>query len=795
MKISENWLREWANPALDSQQLAAVLTMAGLEIDSISPVAGAFDRVIVAEIIQTTRHPEADKLSLCDVNSGDGTIVKIVCGAQNVRAGLKVALAQIGATLPGGMVIKEARLRGELSQGMLCSASELGLMESSEGIIELDDDAIIGTDLRVYLGLDDAIFDIDLTPNRADCLSVIGVAREVAALTDASMLALAPVSVVPAIDAQQTVILQAPDACPHYCGRIIRHVNSQAITPLWMRERLRRSGIRCIHPIVDITNYVMLECGQPMHAFDANKLQGDVVVRYAQNDEQLTLLDGQEVILRDNVLVIADSHQPQAIAGVMGGIATAVDDTTVDIFLESAWFNPLAIAGIARSYGLFTDSSQRFERGVSLDLQLVALERATSLILEITGGKAGPINRVKENAHQLNHQSIVFNPAKVKQLTGVDISESVMIKTLTSLGMTVNQQNPLWDVTVPAHRFDLRMDVDLVEEIIRIYGYDNIKGDIMTAAVQAGNSHPSELLSTRLNHFFTARHYLETISYSFVDPQLQQALYPDSQAMEVLNPISSELSAMRVGMWSGLIASMIYNIHRQQTAIKFFEHGVVFAKLDNGAIEERECLAGLLVGDIGAMSWNEPRRKYDFYDAKGDLQALFSSLNCHHVSFESATHHALHPGKSAKIMIDGQLIGWCGVLHPRISDALDVQDDVILFELELAYLLPNKTKIPRYQSISKFPQIRRDLSLLVDNDITVAQLDKVIHEVVGHNWLKSFEVFDVYTGESIPVGKKSLAVALILQAADRTLVDAEINDVISAIITKLGDRFAITLRE
>jgi phenylalanyl-tRNA synthetase beta chain len=792
MKVSENWLREWVNPALDGQQLASLLTMAGLEVDAINPVAGQFDHVIVAHVINVQSHPQADKLSLCEINTGKNPLLKVVCGAQNVRPGLKVALAQVGATLPGGLLIKESQLRGELSQGMLCSAAELGLLDSAEGIIELDDDAPIGMDLRDYLSLNDQVLDIDLTPNRADCLSVIGVAREIAALTQLPLRAAPAESVVPEIDEQKNIQLQASEACPHYCGRIIRNINSQAVTPLWMRERLRRSGIRSIHPVVDVTNYVMLELGQPLHVFDLNKLKGDMIVRYSHDNEAIELLDGQQITLKENVLVIADSKSPLAIAGVMGGSVSAVDETTMDVFLESAYFNPVAIAGVARRYGLFTDSSQRFERGVSPELQMMALERASALLLEIAGGNAGPLTEVVDAKHLPRRNPVAFNPAKVKQLTGLDIDEATMKQMLQGLGMSVTKGDLYWEVTIPTHRFDLRLDVDLIEEIIRLYGYDKIPGDKMITTVQAGVINPYESLSLRLNHFFTARGYHETISYSFVDPELQDVLYPEAQPLTLLNPISSELSRMRVGIWSGLLASMIYNIHRQQMAIKFFENGVVF-ELSDGKIVEKACFGGLLTGESGAMSWNEGTRKYDFYDMKGDLQALFSSLQLNDVSFESSEHEALHPGKSARMLVDNQPIGWCGVLHPRITEALDLHEEVILFELKLEALL--STKAPRYQQISKFPQIRRDLSLLVDENITVSQLQNAVRATVNQNWLKSFDVFDVYTGESIPAGKKSLAVALTLQDDNRTLVDHEINEVISAIIKKLGDEFAITLRD
>lgn len=792
MKVSELWLREWVNPSVDGQQLAASLTMAGLEVDAVNPVAGVFDQVIVAQVTNTMPHPQADKLTLCEVNTGNGKPLKVVCGASNVRRGLKVALAQVGANLPGGMLIKESMLRGELSQGMLCSVAELGLADVSDGIMELDEDAPLGADLRTYLSLNDHVLDIDLTPNRADCFSVYGIAREVSALTKLPLKPMPKQVSQPIIDEVLTIKLQAPEACPQYSGRLIRGINSQARTPSWMSERLRRAGLRPIHPVVDVTNYVMLELGQPMHAFDVQTIKGNIIVRLSKADETLDLLDGQQVVLNDKVLVIADSEKPLAMAGVMGGAQSAVQEHTTDVFLESAYFNPLTVAGVARSYGLCSDSSQRFERGVDPGLQVLALERATALLLEIVGGKVGPVSFVSEPTCLPQKNLVLFNPEKVKKLTGLTLDEDEMAEILQSLGMIVEKSSPAWKVSVPTHRFDIRLDVDLVEEITRLYGYDKIVGDKIVTEVQAGTINPFEALAMRVSRLFTARGYHETINYSFVDPELQQALYPNEETMQLLNPISSELSQMRVGMWPGLLASMIYNIHRQQTAIKFFECGVIF-ELKGGSLQEYPCVAGLLTGEQGAMNWSEKSGKFDFYDLKGDLEALFASLHLSNIHFVSAEHPALHPGKSSAIMINGQQAGWCGVLHPRMADALDLHDEVILFELRLNSLF-NKTPL-RYQQISKFPQIRRDLSLLVDNEVSAAQIEALIRQAVSPDWLKAFDIFDVYTGDSIPEGKKSLAIALTLQDDNRTMIDSEINAIISAILKKLNEEFSIILRD
>lgn len=791
MKVSELWLREWITSSLTAPQLAALLTMAGLEVDSVNAVAGAFDGVIVARVESTLPHPKADRLTLCEINTGTGPLLNVVCGATNVRVGLKVALAQIGAQLPGGLTIKESKLRGETSQGMLCSAAELGLADYADGIMELEADAPIGVNLRDYLFLNDQVFDIDLTPNRADCFSVLGIAREVAALTQSSLKPLSQQACVPATDTKLAISLQAAQGCPQYCGRVIHNINPQASTPQWMKERLRRSGLRAIHPVVDVTNYVMLELGQPMHAFDYHAIKEGIIVRFAEDNERLTLLDGQQVALTEKILVIADHEKPLAMAGVMGGEDSAVQECTTDIFLESAFFNPLAITGVARNYGLCSDSSQRYERGVDPALQLQALERATALLLEIVGGVAGPISFESQPNQLPKANEILFNPLKVKQLTGLDVTEDQMTAMLCHLGMKVDHSKSLWQVKTPSYRFDLRLEVDLVEEIIRLYGYDKLLGERILSCMHAGKTHSFESLSMRIAQWFIARGYYETISYSFVDPGLQQVLYPDVPTMQLLNPISPELSQMRVGMWPGLIASMIYNIHRQQTAIKFFEQGVVF-NLQGETLREHPCIAGLLMGEVGSMNWSEQARKFDFYDVKGDLEFLFESLQLGPVCFVAAQHPALHPGKSARILIANQEVGWCGVLHPRVNDALDLSEEVVLFELNLLHLV--KQESTRYLPISKFPQIRRDLCLLMDNEISMAQVEKLVEQSIPQNWLKSFDVFDVYTGETIPAGKKSIAIALTLQDDKRTLIDTEINTIIDAILKKLEEELAIVLR-
>lgn len=791
MKVNEKWLRKWVDTTLDSQQLAERLTMAGLEVDSLHPVAGIFEQVVVAKVLSTVAHPQADRLTLCEIDAGLEAPLKVVCGAANVRSGLKVALAKIGAILPYGLKIKETKLRGELSQGMLCSNTELGLSETSEGILELDEDAPIGTDLRDYLFLDDKVFNIDLTPNRADCFSVLGIAREIAANTETSFKqpVISPVAVL-STDLK-AVHLQASDSCPYYSGRIISNINLQAKTPLWIRECLRRTGIRIIHPVVDILNYVMIELGQPLHAFDLAKVQGDIIVRFATPEEKLILLDNQHVQLNEKILVIADSTQALAIAGVIGGADSAVSENTCNIFLESAWFSPPVIAGVARQFGLFTEAAQRFERGVDPRLPILALERASALLVEHVGGIAGPCTIRSALDFPPILPIINFNPVKIKQLTGLDINPGLIEKIFKHLNLTIEVKEDIWEVIIPSYRFDLKEEVDLVEEVIRLYGYDRIPRQKMRATVQSQALPGKEILEGQLTDFFVVRGYQETISYSFVDPELHRVLYPHATSLKLLNPISSELSEMRLGMWPGLIASMVRNLHRQQTAIKFFELGTTFNK-NAQAIEETAAIGGLLTGDTGSLNWCESSRKFDFFDAKGDLEALFTQLSVEAV-FHASSHPALHEGKTAKIIINGQDAGWCGVLHPRFLDALDINQEVILFELDLSALGLQASL--KYEPISKYPLIRRDLSLLVEETFPVENIRAVIKKSMNPAWLKCMHIFDVYSGEIIPEGKKSIAVALILQDTQRTLVDSEINCAIDAIIKALADNYSITLRD
>ncbi|MDF1677883.1 MAG: phenylalanine--tRNA ligase subunit beta [Legionellaceae bacterium] len=793
MKVSESWLSEWVNTSLSTAELAEKLTMAGLEVDEVAPASGTFTHVSVAHVVETVPHPKADKLTICTVDVGEDLPVQIVCGASNVRANLKVALARPGADLPGDIHIEETSLRGELSQGMICSSSELGLEESAEGILELPDDAPIGRSLQDYLQLNDNILIVELTPNRADCFSMRGVAREVSALTNTPLQIPVVKPVATVTDSSVGAHILEQTACPGYALRLVQGINPSAETPLWMQERLRRCGIRPIHPAVDVTQYVMLEFGQPMHAFDAAKITGPIQVRLSQKGETLVLLDGQKVTFDAGVLLIADDNGPLAIAGVMGGEASAVTNDTADVLFESAFFEPHHIAGVARAHGLCTDASQRFERGVDPALHPEMIEHATALLLEITGGTPGPV--VWTHTHDyLPEKRITFKPARVATLTGLDVPEKQMQTLLEALGMEVmTQHSDAWRITVPSYRFDLSLEVDLVEEIARLYGYDALVPKTSSGVLRRGTLSAFQQISRRVSAYLSARGYHEIISYSFVDPTLQTAFCPDSATLSLLNPLSPELSEMRVSLWPGLIAALLHNVSRQQDEMRCFEMGVVF-DMQDGTLHERTSLAGLVMGERGALNWSETTREYDFYDMKGDVEALFAHLSLP-LRFVPETMQALHPGKSARLYLGERAIGWMGVLHPALAESFDVDAEVMLFEVALDAL--DSATRRRYQTISKYPRVRRDLSLLVDEAICASEIEAVTRNAIGKasHLLQSFDWFDQYTGEQVPAGKKSLAIALTFQDAARTLTEQDIAPLIESVMTALEEKLPIQVRD
>ena len=674
---------------------------------------------------------------------------------------------------------------------MLCSVEELGLDDKSSGIMELAEDAPLGMDLREYLRLDDNIFDIDLTPNRADCFSMLGVAREIATKNNLQLHTPVIEDTVESIQDALSISIHEQESCPKYAGRIIRGINAHAHTPVWMQEKLRKAGIRILHPVVDILNFVMIELGQPMHAFDLNVIKGAIQVRSAHKSEKLTLLNGQDVDLQEDCLVIADDENALALAGIMGGESSAVNDDTTDIFLESAYFTPAKIANKARRFGLSSDASQRYERGVDPELVEKAMRRATSLIVEIVGGQVGPISKQLSVKNIPTPSPILFAPSKVKKLIGIDIPESEMQTTLQNLGMQVAKQDDTWHVTPPTYRFDMNLEVDLVEEVTRVYGFDKIAANMPKAEAKAGRVSEYEQAAMSAAEHFANRGYRETISYSFVDPEVQEILYPGVIAKKLVNPISPELAVMRVGMWPGLIAALIHNMHRQQNGVKFVETGVVFKPSEDG-YQEESVISGLISGSYGELNWSEVSGKYDFYDLKGDLQALFTKFALRNIEFVKTEHAALHPGKAAQILLAGEQIGIMGVLHPSLLDALDLTSEVVMFEMSLKALLRRERLV--YQTISKYPQTRRDLSLLVPKEVCAADLQKVVVDVVPESFLKGFDIFDVYIGKNIPSDKKSVALSLLLQDDKATLVDEQINEIMDLVLSKLVSEHNVTLR-
>jgi phenylalanyl-tRNA synthetase beta chain len=792
MKISEQWLREWVNPAVETQILADEITMAGLEVDSIAAAAGEFNHVFVAQVKEVSKHPGADKLNICTVDVGDaaGELLQIVCGAANVRAGLKIPCATIGAVLPGDFKIKKSKLRGVESFGMLCSEKELGMAEQADGLMELPDDAPIGADIRDYLKLNDRIIDIDLTPNRSDCLSVAGVAREVATLYQCEVNALSIDAVPAAIDDTFAVAVSAEAACPRYLTRVIRNVKVKARTPLWMVEKLRRAGIRSLSPAVDVTNYVMLELGQPMHAFDLERLQGSIHVRMARAGEKITLLDGKEIDLSDNTLLIADAHKPLALAGIMGGEGSAVSDDTQHLLLECAFFSPLAIAGKARGYGLHTDSSHRFERGVDPESQFSAMQRASQLLIDICGGQAGPVTEQLAVAHLPAAKVITLRTERITRTLGIHFADKEVEGILTRLGMTVQAEDGGWQVTAPAFRFDIAIEADLIEELIRIYGYNNIPRTMPRYQPVMKPLNESRLSLQRIKETLVARGYFEAISYSFVDPKWQAAIDPDIPPVALANPLSADLSVMRTSIWPGLLKAVQHNLNRQQNRVRLFETGLTFIKRSNELLQQAK-LAGAICGDVQPEQWGENGRKVDFFDAKADVEALFKLGGVNTLSFVKAEHPALHPGQTAKILDRNQHIGWLGALHPEVQKSFAIDATVYVFEIDQNTLL--EADIPVFSALSKFPEVRRDIALLVDENTPVTRLFECIKST-SSAVLQEILLFDVYTGKGVDIGLKSVALGLILQGFSRTLTDEDVDLELEKIVTALNKDFGATLR-
>lgn len=791
MQVSEAWLRELVNPPIDTATLVAQLTMAGLEVDAVQPVAAEFRGVVVGEVLSTIQHPNADKLKVCQVNVGAAEPLQIVCGASNVRPGLKIPAALIGAVLPGDFKIKESKLRGELSFGMLCSEKELGLAATSEGLMELPADAPVGVDIRDYLLLNDNVIELGLTPNRADCLSVVGVAREMAVLNKLSFNGAEFDAIEPQHSQTLEVNVEATADCPVYLGRLIKGINSAAQTPLWMQERLRRSGIRSLSPVVDVTNYVLVELGQPLHAFDADKLAVPLVVRKSRAGESLALLNDQTITLDGEALVIADQTQALALAGVMGGKDSAVFGQTRDIFLECAFFTPISVAGKARQFGLHTDSSHRFERGVDFSLQRKAIERATQLILEIAGGSPGPVNEAISADALPSRKPVILRRQRIEKVLGIQLSDAEIQALFQGLGMQVLAVDQAWEVTPPGFRFDIAIEEDLLEEIGRIYGYDNLPSSNLLMRSELGKATESQLPIARLQDALVDRGYQEAITYSFVDEAMQNAIAPGEEFIRLKNPISSELSVMRTSLWCGLLNAALYNTNRQQSRVRLFETGLRFFYQD-GQIQQQKMLSGLALGSVNAEQWGEKARKVDFFDIKADVEAL-SNLAGEVFEFRVAQHPALHPGQTAQIFNQqGEFVGWVGMLHPTLEKQLGFDSPVFLFELNQEWVL--KRSVPKFSALSKFPTVRRDMALLVDQAVSAGSIVRCI-EACGEVAIREVQIFDIYRGQGVAEGHKSVALSLILQDFEQTLTDVEIDAIFHRVLETLATTLNAKLRD
>ncbi len=788
MKFSYQWLTTLVNTGWTLEQTCAKLNDLGLEVEETTLVAGKFSSVVVGKVLTVAPHPNADKLRVTTVDVGRGAPVQIVCGAPNVREGMLAPTALVGAVLPG-ITIKDAELRGVASSGMLCSAGELGIDGQESGLWDLPPELVVGADLRDALNLNDASIEISLTPNRADALSMLGVARDVAALSGVSVQAPSVTEPKVVLSTSVDVKVDAARACPSYLAcRVDLPENAQ--TPLWMKERLRRSGLRSLGLVVDVTNYVMLELGQPMHAFDADKLQGAIQVRAAKPNESLTLLDGKLVNLAEDMLVIADDSGAIALAGIMGGQSTAVMDATCRVVLECAHFTPAAVVGRARRLGLHTDASHRFERGVDPLLPELAMKRALNLLAEV-GAQCGAV--VSVGAAFIAENRLSLRRERIERLLGMTVADEQVVQLLSGLGMKVTANVTGWDVVAPSWRFDMAIEADLVEELARMIGLDNLpKLPLPATSVVPSGRNQQEM---RLKQLLVGRGYQEAITYSFVDGKEQALVEPNQTGINLANPIAETLGQMRVSLWTGLLSAVRYNLNRQAKRVRFFETGLRFLSEvgTNGLPVQIPTLAGVVCGSASAMQWGQATRSVDFYDVKGDVEALLVSAGLlGQVSFSASQHPALHPGQTASIQLNGQVIGIIGSLHPSLAKQMDIDQPAVLFSLDLAYLtaLPAKAT---FHGLSKFPLVRRDIAVVVDAPVTFAQVSSVIASV-KRDWFQTAELFDVYSGKGIGEGQRSLAIALWFQDLERTLTDAEIEACMNEMIEQLSLQLNAQLR-
>jgi phenylalanyl-tRNA synthetase beta chain len=791
MKFSENWLRELVEIKADRAALAHALTMAGLEVEELTVLGEGLAGVVVAEIVATEKHPEADRLQVCKVNVGQGELLQIVCGAPNARVGIKVPLATVGASLPGGMSIKAAKLRGIESFGMLCSAKELGIDADASGLLELPLDAPVGKSLADYLGLPDASIELKLTPNRPDCLGLVGLAHDVAALFGSAVKVPAQAAAAVTSEARRGIRLEAGKDAPRYLGRIVEGIDPSARTPLWLAERLRRSGLRPISAVVDITNYVMLELGQPLHAFDNDALQGDIVVRHAVAGEALKLLDSSEAKLDPGFVLIADEHRALAVAGVMGGFDSRVTDATHNIFLESAHFAPAAIMGRARKLGMHTDASHRFERGVDPELPRRALERATELLLAIAGGKAGPVLVAENLADLPKPAAVTLRRARLKRVLGVTVDDVEVARIFTALGMQVTPTTDGWQITAPSSRFDIEREEDLIEEVARIFGYDNIPTDTPTGALTLAIEPEARIGELALREQLAARGYYEAVNLSFVAADSLARWGFTERLVPLANPLSADLAVMRPSLLPGLIEALRHNRARQQERVRLFEVARVFAQ-GNPPVETPS-VAMVACGSARAEQWGEVSRPLDFHDLKGDLDALIAWGG----EPQRWSVHAddlpgwLHPGRGARVARDGETVGYLGALHPQLAKALDQGADVHVLELALEPLLARR--LPKAQPVPRFPAVRRDIAMDLPEEISWSQIEQTVRGSLGER-LKELCLFDRYSGKGVESGRKSLAMGLILQDASRTLTDDDADRCVREAIAALEQSCKAKLR-
>ncbi|MEP6702153.1 MAG: phenylalanine--tRNA ligase subunit beta [Betaproteobacteria bacterium] len=807
MQFSEHWLRTFCNPPLSSDELAHALTMAGLEVEDSHPVAPPTSGIVVAEVLEVARHPNADRLSVCKVDAGTGTTLDIVCGAPNVAAGIRVPCALIGAVLPpaeaGGeaLTITRATMRGVDSEGMLCSARELKLSEDHSGLLILDPDTPIGQDIREALGLDDRLLTLKLTPNKADCLSILGVAREVAAVTGSPFHVPAIPAIAAVSDVNFPVTITAPDGCGRFTGRVIRNVNAKAPTPQWMIERLARSGQRSISALVDVTNYVMLELGRPLHVYDLAKLHGAIDVRFGRPGEQLKLLNEQTVGVHFPdlpVLCIADRSGPIGLAGIMGGDSTKAEIDSADIFLESAFFYPNAIAGRARRYNFTSDASHRFERGVDFNNNVDGIERATRLILDICGGEPGPT--VDTVASLPQRAPVRLRVARAAKVLGIPINAAGIADVFARLKLRYTREGSAPDadfiVTPPSYRFDLEIEEDLIEEVARIHGFDNIPAHPPVAANAMLPTTESRRSVHSARHLLADLDYQEVINFSFVDDAAEQDFAGNTAPIRLLNPIASQMNVMRSSLLAGLVGNIVYNIKRRAPRVRVFEFGKVYLR-DPAAQDEPLAIAdyrqplrvaGAAYGSAIDEQWGIAARNVDFYDVKRDVESLLGAAPAR---FVAAPHPAFHPGRSARIERDGNALGWIGELHPRLARKHELPSSPVLFELEWAAL--QHVGLPSIGTISRFPPVRRDLAVVVDEQVPAqALVDAML--AIRLACVATVRVFDVYRGATLAEGKKSVAFLVLMQDTQRTLTDTEIDAAMEQLVATLRTGFNGTTR-